>query len=190
MAARELALRAVAESDAALIARVLDGERECYSTLVRRHQNDLYRHARGMGLDHDAAEDLVQDAFVKAYTSLEECRDRDRFRAWLCRILRNRCLDYLRDIRRRVVPLDELQDGPDAPAAHTTREELRGPLADAFARLPDALREAFLLKHQAGYSYDEMAEIAGASVSAMKMRVHRAREALRSLLIDEGVTGT
>ena len=176
-------------SDAELVGRVLDGESEAYSTLVRRHQDALYRHATGMGLDHDTACDLVQDAFVKAYGSLAECRDRERFRVWAFRILRNRCLDHLKDIRRRSVPLEKVVlEARGGPAHATERSELRATLAAALDELPTDMRDAFLMKHHQGRSYEEMADIAGASVSAMKMRVHRAREALAEWLRAAGVT--
>jgi RNA polymerase sigma-70 factor (ECF subfamily) len=175
------------ETDAELVRRVLRGEREHYEALVGRYQDELYRHARGMGIDHDAAEDLVQDAFIKAYIGLGECRDPARFRSWVYRILSNLCLDYLKNIRRRSVPLEVLEN--ESGAACSLSEELRMALARALAGLTADLREAFLLKHQAGYRYEEMAEILDASVSAVKMRVHRAREQLRAALVETGYAG-
>ena len=168
--------------DAALVARVLDGDRRAYERLVERHQSALYRHARGMGLDPDTAEDMVQDALVKAYSGLADCRDGAAFRGWVFRILRNCCLDHLKNIRRRDIPLDEASpDGADG-FGDAPSTELRHELDDALGRLSPLLREAFLLKHAGGYSYDELAEITDTSPSAVKMRVHRAREELRDLL--------
>lgn len=175
------------ETDAELVRRVLHGEREHYAALVRRYQDELYRHARGMGIDHDAAEDLVQDAFIKAYVGLSDCRDPACFRSWVFRILRNLCLDYLKNIRQRSVPLEVLEN--EGGATLSPPEELRRALVRALAGLTVEMREAFLLKHQAGYAYDEIAEILDASVSAVKMRVHRAREQLRSALLEAGYTG-
>lgn len=170
--------------DAALVARVLEGDRRAYERLVRRHQGALYRHARGMGLDPDTAEDMVQEALVRAYTGLAECRDGGAFRGWAFRILRNRCLDHLKNIRRRDVPIDRAAPAGADGFGEAPSTELRHELDDALARLSPLLREAFLLKHEAGYSYDELAEIADTSPSAVKMRVHRAREELRELLDD------
>ena len=175
-------------ADAALVAQVLEGDREAFSFLVRRHQDELYRYARNLRLDHDAASDLVQEAFVTAYTRLRQCSDPARFRFWLFRILRNRCLDFLRDIRRRSVSLDDVtlvSRGTPGDAAATS--ELRQTIDQALATLSTELREAFLMKHHEGRSYQEMAELAEASVPAMKMRVHRARETLREALIQAGV---
>ncbi|MBX6362544.1 MAG: RNA polymerase sigma factor [Gemmatimonadetes bacterium] len=182
MAAVEEAAAARAPSDAALVARVVAGERESDAALVRRYQTPLYRFARGMGLDGDAAQDAVQDALVTAYTRLRECREPDRFRVWLFRILRNRCLDGRKAERRRTARGEAW--GLASGDAHAPAVELRLTLAEALGALSAAMREAFLLKHLEGYGYEEIAEITGAGVSAAKMRVHRAREALRAALLE------
>jgi RNA polymerase sigma-70 factor (ECF subfamily) len=175
-------------SDQELVERVLAGERELYGVLVRRYQDGLYRHALGMVQDPDTAADLAQDAFVRAYTSLRRCRDRSKFGGWVFQILRNRCLDHLKERRRRDLRLDErleLQATEGDPESNLERRVLRDTLDRALARLPEAQREAFLLKHVQDLTYEEMAEVAGASVSALRMRVLRARELLRSLLEEE-----
>lgn len=168
-------------SDGELVARVLDGEPRAYGVLVDRHQGALHRQARGMGLDPDTAKDMVQETLVKAYASLHSCRKPEKFRSWAFRILRNQCLDHLKDPRRRSVALEDTGPGQAGLASRPT-SALRHEIHDALNRLTPLLREAFLLKHEAGYSYDEVAEITDASPSAVKMRVHRAREELRDLL--------
>lgn len=173
--------RLVTQSDADLVARVLRGDVDAYGDLVQRHQDVLYRHVRAMGLDHDASLDLVQDALVKGYTRLRDCRDPERFRSWLFRIARNLCLDYLKDVRRGNVPLSQLPP-TDVVAGREPQTELGIALNDGLDRLPESLREAFLLKHDSGYTYDEIADMTDASVSAVKMRVHRAREILRDFM--------
>jgi len=186
---RDAALSPIDSSgDAALVAQVLDGDREAFSFLVRRHQDELYRYARNLRIDHDAASDLVQDAFVTAYTRLGQCSDPARFRFWLFRILRNRCLDFLRDIRRRSVSLEDVTlVARGTPGDAASSSQLRETIERALEALSADLREAFLMKHHEGRSYQEMAELAEASVPAMKMRVHRARETLRDALIEAGV---
>ena len=178
---------AIAPPDAELIARVLGGDQSAYAALVDRHQAVVYRHACGMGLDHDTSLDLVQDAFVKAYTSLAECKDHSRFRAWVCRIGRNLCLDHLKNVRRSTVPFSQVSGAEAIPLPGDADDDVARTLRDALRHLSPPLREAFLLKHDAGYTYDEIAELTATSPSAAKMRVHRARESLRAFLIDQGI---
>ena len=152
-----------------------------FEALVRLHQNALYRYGRGLGLDHDTALDLVQDAFVKAYARLSQCREPAKVRSWLFRIFRNAMLDWARNIRRTEVPLldvDEPADDQDFAERHALREAIGA----ALAALPPILREAFLLRHELGHSYEEIADLAGVSLSAAKMRVMRAHAALRETL--------
>ena len=177
----------IERADAELVAAVLGGRRDDYAGLVRRHQESVYRYARGMGFDHDTGVDLVQDAFVKAYTRLNECREPTYFRAWLFRIARNLCLDYLKNVRRSTVSFSALPDAEHIPDHSHTLDELTYTLRAALARLPLAQREAFLLKHDADYTYEEVAELTNATPSAVKMRVHRARETLREFLASQDV---
>lgn len=176
-------------SDADLVARVRAGDPDCYGELIRRHQRGLFHHAAGMTRDPDAAQDLVQDAFIVAYRRIGECRDPDRFGLWVFRILRNRALDHVKNIRRRSVPIEtaNLSATRGNPGDSAHRAELRAKLETALDGLTPEMRDAFLMKHMEGRSYEEMADLAEASVSAMKMRVHRAREALRDALEAMGV---
>ena len=93
-------------ADAEVVARVLDGHRDEYRVLIQRYQEAFHRFAFGMVDDPDAATDLVQDSFVKAYTNLESCKNPERFESWVYQILRNRCRDYLKNIRRTHEPLE------------------------------------------------------------------------------------
>ena len=178
--------------DAAIVACVLRGEKQQFEHLVSRYQRFLYRHALTIVLDHDVASDMVQDAFVRAYLNLRECRDHSRFRAWLFRTLRNRCLDHLKEPGRRNVRLDDvaepLLDVTHAPGTLAERNEVRRGIRRALEKLPPALREAFVMHYVDGMSYDAMAELLDVSVSALKMRALRAREALRSALRPGDVT--
>jgi RNA polymerase sigma-70 factor (ECF subfamily) len=182
-----------APDDAVVIARVLGGDKQQFEYLVSRYQRLLYRHAVAMVLDHDVAADMVQDSFVRAYVNLRECRDPSRFRAWLFRTLRNRCLDHLKEASRRHVRLDDLAETPvdraDAPSTLAERSELRVGIARALEQLPPTLREAFVMHYVEDMPYETMAELLDVSVSALKMRALRAREALRLTLRTGDVTG-
>lgn len=142
-----------------------------------------------------SAADLVQDSLVNAYARLDKCRDRSKFGTWIFRILRNRCLDHLKERRRKDLPLDEHHRtlaAAGGPASDLHRRALADAIDRALAQLPDAQREAFLLKRVQDLTYDEMAEVVGASVSALRMRVLRGREVLQSVLgadIDAAAAG-
>ncbi|HSW40044.1 MAG TPA: RNA polymerase sigma factor, partial [Acidobacteriota bacterium] len=166
--------------DTVLAERVLTGDVNAFELLVHRYQSGLYRTARWMGLSHDVAEDMVQDTLLKAYERLGSCRDPERFGFWARRILRNTCLDYLKSAARRGAPLSlSLPADSVDPESEQERSTLRVVLGKALFTLPEEQREAFLMKHAEDLSYDEMAELTGSSVSALKMRVRRAREILR-----------
>ena len=177
--------------DAELVRQALSGHTSAFSDLVRRYQAALYRHAVAMVLDHDAAADLVQDAFVRAFVNLGRCRDHDRFNAWLFQTLRNRCLDFLKEARRRDVRLDDapaLVDRHEQPDERLDGLRLRAKIRTALLGLPIAQREAFVLRVVEGLPYETIAGLVEASESAVKMRVLRAREALASALEDRNVT--
>lgn len=176
------AVSAEVDSDQEIIGRVIAGNRDEFGTLINRYSDALYRHALGMTGSPDVAEDILQTSFIKAYHHLGEVRG--RFDAWLFRIVANGCKDWLKNIRRSHVSYDE-DDQPSSfasPAEDLDRTELRQDLDRALTELAPSLREAFIMKHVEGRSYEEMADLLGTTVGALKMRVHRAREALQALL--------
>lgn len=177
-------------SDADLVGRVLKGDQPAFATLVERHQESLFRYALGMGFDSDSAADAVQDSLIRAYEKLKECRDPDQFRAWASRILRNRCLDLIRG-RKSSTPVEEMHmlGSPDSqsPEVEFARSQMGGVINQALEMLGVEAREAFVMKHVLEYSYEEMAEVTGASKSALKMRVMRAREDLQKILMSRGI---
>jgi RNA polymerase sigma-70 factor, ECF subfamily len=174
-----------AEPDSAVIARVIAGDAEAFGLLVQRYQNQHFRFAVRMLGDRDDAEDALQKAFVRAYSNLASCRDPGRFGAWLHRIVVNECRTYVtrreRRLRRFTGDVTEVADAVEGSDDADLREELQ----KAVGRLPADQREAFLLKYVEELSYEEMAELTGSGVSALKMRVKRACAALRASM--EGV---
>ncbi len=172
----------IPDPDQETIARVLAGSRDAFGELIARYSDPLYRHALGMTGSPDVAEDILQASFIKAYQHLAEVRG--RFDAWVFRIVANACKDWLKNIRRSHVSYEE----DDQPSTYSTpeeemdRSELRTDLERALSRLAPSLREAFVMKHVEGRSYEEMAVLLESTVGALKMRVHRARETLQELL--------
>ena len=170
------------DTDQRIIQRVLAGERDEFTVLITRYSDPLYRHALCMTGSPDVAEDILQLSFIKAYQHLAEVRG--RFDAWVFRIVANGCKDWLKNIRRTHLSYeeDDQPSGYETPEEELARGELRGDLDEALTALPASLREAFIMKHVEGRSYEEMADLLGTTVGALKMRVHRAREALQALL--------
>lgn len=164
---------------------MLAGDEEAYALLVRRYKDALYRYAERMTGRPDDAADVVQQAFIKGYRSLDRCRDPDRVGGWLFRIAVNLCKDQLKGRSRREVSLEAtapIRATRDLPEEGAERAEIREEIYRALQALSDEQREAFVLKHVEGWSYEEMSEKLEVSVPALKMRVHRARDQLQELL--------
>ncbi len=173
-------------TDAAVIARVLDGDTEAFGVLVDRYQHTFATYATQMtGSEHDAA-DIIQESLVRAYKSLRRCKDRSNFKGWLFRIVSNQCKTHLAKRRRRKTePLTGEAAGmsaPGDPGARVEADELRRKIEEALLRLPWDQREALILRYIEGLSLREMAVALSASESALKMRLLRGRAALREEL--------
>jgi RNA polymerase sigma-70 factor (ECF subfamily) len=177
-------------SDGAVVRRVLDGDGEAFAILVARYRARFSRYAQHMLGAREDAEEALQDAFVRAWRALGRCRDPERFEAWFFQILANRC--RTRGARRQRYAARFVRDpqileaaiadipGPDGAALPEWDE----PVARALATLEPEAREAFLLKYVEELSYEEMAALTGVGVSALKMRVKRAADRLRALLME------
>jgi RNA polymerase sigma-70 factor (ECF subfamily) len=177
------------ESDELLVRRVLAGETQVYAGLVERYRVRLGRYALRMLGNEADAEDVLQDTLIRGYRSLVRCRP-ERFRFWLFGILINRCRTYASQRARRqdVVTTNDFTVASTAAVQNGDEDGWRLAIAWAMDQLPADQREAFLLKHVEDLSYEEMQELTGVRVPALKMRVFRAREALRRLL-EEKVLG-
>ncbi len=170
--------------DSAIIQRVLGGDSHAYAVLVARYRERYARFAVHMLGRREDAEDALQDTFLRAYRSLHRCEDPDRFGAWLFRILVNRCrtAGKRRGRRERTFVENEVAIAEAAEEHPAERSAWREEIDRALTRIPRDQREAFLLKHVEELSYEEMAELTGVGVSALKMRVKRACDRLRELL--------
>ena len=172
-------------ADGAVVRAVLAGDTERYAELVRRYRDRYARYAAQMLGSVDAAEDAVQDAFVRAYDRLAECRDPDKFVGWFFLILRNRCFAEQRK-NRASAPLEAADAVAAAgqPDGEMETAERRRALQRVLLELTPEQREVFVLKHVEGLSYDEIAARVGTSVPSLKMRMHRAYDRLREQLKD------
>ena len=172
-------------TDSEAVDAVLSGQGDEYAVLVRRYQDVLYAHAMRMVRGTDDAADLVQRAFVKGFERLGRCREPSRVGGWLFRILANECRDYLKSRRRTDVPVDRLpslRDEDALPDDELRHREMKDRLEAALERLDPEQREAFVLKHVDGRPYQEISALLDVSIPALKMRVHRARECLQTIL--------
>ena len=172
-------------SDAAIVQRVLGGDVEAFSILVERYHDHYVRFAVHLVGNREDAEEVVQDTFLRAYRALGRYEERERFGAWMLRILVNRARTVSAMGRRREKLFAEQVDEtlPEATEAHPSeRAAVREEVSRALAQLGPDQREAFLLHYVEGLSYEEMAAITGSGISALKMRVKRSCERLREIL--------
>lgn len=174
-------------NDASAVRACLAGDAAAFATLVDRHAPVCLRFATRMLGSREDAEDVVQDALLRAHRALRSFDTTRDFRTWLMSIVANRCRTALVARRRRERWLVDASLERAASTVAAEREDggaLRS-IEWALERLDARHREAFLLKHVEGLSYLEMETITGAGVSALKMRVRRACEQLRQLLKTE-----
>ena len=181
--------------DRALLERAQEGDIEAFENLVERHRDRVYGLALRMTRSEADAAEITQDTFFAAYQDLKNFRGEAAFGSWVHRIAANNALMRLRH-QRVVEAATEEMLGPEFtergslaeyPEIDWSRradekvldEELGRAIRQATDRLPEGYREVFLLKDVEGMSYEEIAEMMGISVPAVKSRLHRARLALR-----------
>ncbi|HEU0015836.1 MAG TPA: RNA polymerase sigma factor [Longimicrobium sp.] len=176
------------EADAALVARALAGDADAFEALLRRHHRAAYAVALAFTREPADADDVCQDAFVRAYERLADCREPERFAAWLAQIVRNRARNRLAYLRlRRALPLADVEHRPGggaSPAADAERWELRRALLAALGKLPAVQREVVLLHDLEGWKHAEIAALVGCSEVMSRRHLSDARRVLRGLLGD------
>lgn len=189
---------AVKEEDRQLVDRAQGGDISAFEALVDTHRDKVYGLALRMTRSEADAAEITQDTFFSAYQHLKEFRGDAAFGSWVHRIAANNALMRLR--HRRVVQAAEGElQGPEftergSLSAYPTRDwsrdaedrildaELGLAIQRATARLPEGYREVFLLKDVEGLSYEQISEVTGNSIPAIKSRLHRARLALREAI--------
>jgi RNA polymerase sigma-70 factor (ECF subfamily) len=181
--------------EAALIAAVLAGDREKFHLLILPYEGQLFRTAFALVKNAEEAEDVVQDAVLKAYRKLASFRGDAKFSTWLIAITLNEARGRLRRGNRSITDsLDEqreenadftpaaLTDWREIPLAALERKEIRTLVQQAVAELPDTYREIVTLRDVEECSVHDTAELLGISVSLVKVRLHRARLLLQKKL--------
>lgn len=172
--------------DNELVTQAAAGDESAFELLVRRHTDAAWRMARSMLRDDFAAEEAVQDTFLKAYRNLHTFRGEAKVSTWLLSICHRACIDRLRLKRLNVVALDDVR----RERGREDRTDLKVAVEAALAELPDDEREGFVLVEVVGHSREEAAEIVGVPASTMRSRVSRAREKLARALSDARTEAT
>lgn len=178
------------ESDAAIISRCQKGDKQAYGLIVNKYMKRAYFTALGLVGSHEHALDLSQDAFVRAYRDIKKFEIGKKFFTWYYRILKNLCLNHLRDSARHARPFSEIgelaladvpDDSPDV-AARVEVAEIREIVWRGLNSLKEPEREIIILKDFQNFSYKEIAEILQCPVGTVMSRLYSARKALKSKL--------
>ncbi len=185
----------VADSDAALISRCRDNDRDAFNEIVCRYMDRVITYVRRMVNSREDAEDIAQETFVRIYAGLRSFQSRSSLNTWVYRIATNLCIDYRRKNNRpdrQPVPLagrgaqpgiEQVRaDASAEPEARALRSELAQALDRAIADLPERLRTVVVLHDVNGLAYEEIAAIVGCPLGTVKSRLFHARAALRAAL--------
>jgi RNA polymerase sigma-70 factor (ECF subfamily) len=183
------------EADAEMLRAVLAGDATAYQGIVEKYQGRVYALLYGMVRNREDARDLTQDAFVKAYRSLEGFRLEAGFYTWMYRIAMNLAIDFVRKRKRRdVVGFDENiaqrdEDGTiaevhheDGPGKALERQQTLARIMAAMDRLPEDQKQVVLLRELEGLSYKEIADVMGIPEGTVMSRLFYARKKLQTLL--------
>lgn len=188
------------DGDLSLVARIVDGDRDAFQELMRRHNTALFRAARAIVRNDADAEDVLQEAYICAYRRLHQFRGDSRLATWLTRIVINQALCRIRTRRRdEVVELhgDRAPDGSvpadpsgseglhDSPEQSAMRAQMRRLIERKIDELPLAFRTTFVLREVEEWTIEETAECLAIPEATVRTRVFRARALLRASLAEE-----
>jgi RNA polymerase sigma-70 factor, ECF subfamily len=194
-------LSAFADRD--LVTRAVTGREDGFEELVRRYQRPIAAYVYRMVGDYESALDLTQEVFIKVYNSLRRYRSEFKFSTWIYKIAHNAAVDHLRrhstrgaaaasgltgefDGEQYDLPLESHRLSPEEESERAERcAEIEG----VVKQLPAAYRELVLLRHSHDMSYDEIAEVTNLPLGTVKNRLFRAREVMRQLFVQRGITG-
>lgn len=186
--------------DPEVVALACQGRETAFRELLARYERPVYSLVVRMVRDATLAEDLAQEAFIRAFHALGSYDPRYRFSSWIFKIANNLTIDHLRKRRLDTVSLDGspnaatdegegrghlvVADPGESPEAYVTNRQLGGQIESAMAQLRPEYRTAILLRHVEGHSYEEVAEIMEVPLGTVKTYIHRGRHALRELLAE------
>lgn len=177
-------------SEQELIEGIKNGDRNKYGVLVDRYSPMVFHIVRGFVNDDQEIEELAQQIFVKAYSRIDSFDHQSKFSSWLYMVAKNHCRDYVKDIRRQNVRFSEMrtdnleQQMPESeqPDKQVETDEWNQLLETALNKINEDYATAFLMKYSDNMTYKAMSERLDVSVSALKVRVHRARKELKDFM--------
>ncbi len=184
----------MAETDDILISNALEGNQQAFKELMERYRLTIFHIVLKIVRDSEAANDLVQETFMKAFSSLATYRSEYKFSTWLYRIGANSAIDYLRKQKIRTLSLDsphEMADGsvdlnvPDNsynPERDLMEREKRISIDEAIESLPEKYRIVIVYRHRDDKTYEEISEALRIPIGTVKARIFRARELLKKKL--------
>lgn len=166
-----------------------DTRNYAFNLLVRKYQERIYWHIRKMVIDHDDSDDLVQEVFVKVWKYLDNFRGDSQLYTWIYRIATNECLSFLAKKKKRfflpIVDVEkELAEQIDN-GYHISGDEVQKKLQKALLKLPDKQRLVFNMKYYDDMKYEQIAEITGTSVGALKASYHHAVKKIEEILTND-----
>lgn len=182
-------------TDAAVVAQVLAGDQDAFRILVERHTRGIYTVIHRMTGSPQDTEEIIQEAFLRAYKSLERFEQRSSFATWLYRIAVNRTLDFLN--AKKMTDTNQIAENPDSethqeeiqlrsaspgPDRLLLSTEIKSSIADAMKRLTPVERMAFTLRHMEGKSIEEISQVLNLRADAAKNSIYRAVQKLRQQL--------
>jgi len=182
------------DDESTIIAAALGGNQKAYTQLVETHRAAVFHIVNRIIHNEEAARDLVQETFMKAFASLASYRSEFRFSTWLYKIAANSSIDYLRKRRIQALSLDapldtgdghmeiEVPDETHNPELELVRKQQRFSIEDAIESLPPKYREVIVYRHKDDKSYEEIADLLVIPVGTVKARIFRARELLKRKL--------
>ena len=165
--------------DVCLIAEFLNGSEAAFEELFRKYQSRLFSVCRHFLGSHAEAEDTVQDAFVQIYSSLKRFRGESSFHTWAYGITVRTCISRMRKLKRHAESTGEWAELPSAEGNPDVERIL---IQQTISRLPDSHRIVLILRYYEQLSIEEAAQVLQCGADQMKMRLHRARNAMKELL--------
>jgi len=186
-------------TDAELIVNAIEGAEASFEELVQRYQRPIVSYVYRFVNDYDASLDVTQEVFIKVYNSLSRYSSDYKFSTWIYRIAHNAAIDYIRRHSRKEQSLEaenhegtyqlQIESTKPTPEDDRERSEWRTEIEQVVRCLPTAYRELIVLRHGKDLSYVEIAEITCLPLGTVKNRLFRAREMMREMLIERGLTG-